>query len=147
MVFGLWAHRSYKARTLLKVYLAIISTVAFQMSIWARDHRVHYTVSEMNAEGVMCPTCWLITYCGSKHKHIMPNGFVFALMLPLVIPDCFLEFPWNYKAAELSSYGCSMSTAFIDICAWLGLAYDLKTVLPEMIKNRVNRTGNGAGMS
>jgi len=46
-------------------------------------------------------------------------------------------FPWDYKAAELGNYGFNFTTAFIDFCAYLGLAYDLKTVSVNMIKKRV----------
>ncbi|XP_020278827.1 acyl-CoA desaturase 1-like isoform X8 [Pseudomyrmex gracilis] len=42
-------------------------------------------------------------------------------------------FPWDYKAAELPLYRSNLSTAFIDFMAWLGWAYDLKTVNSELI--------------
>lgn len=52
-------------------------------------------------------------------------------------------FPWDYKAAELGDYKFNITTAFIDFCAWLGLAYDMKTVPVEAIKRRAIRTGDG----
>lgn len=52
-------------------------------------------------------------------------------------------FPWDYKAAELGKYSVNFSTCLIDICAKLGLAYDLKSVSEEMVKKRVLRTGDG----
>lgn len=52
-------------------------------------------------------------------------------------------FPWDYKAAELGNYRANLSTAFIDLAAKIGLAYDLKTVSVEMVKRRVERTGDG----
>ncbi|KAM0734649.1 Acyl-CoA Delta-9 desaturase [Formica fusca] len=48
-------------------------------------------------------------------------------------------FPWDYKAAELGNYWLNFTTAFIDLCAYLGLAYDLKTVSADMVKKRVLR--------
>ena len=52
-------------------------------------------------------------------------------------------FPWDYKAAELGNYKYNITTAFIDFFAALGLAYDLKTASTEMIKKRIDRTGDG----
>jgi stearoyl-CoA desaturase (delta-9 desaturase) len=50
-------------------------------------------------------------------------------------------FPWDYKAAELDKYSGNLSTAFIDLMAKIGWAYDLKTVSPDMVKRRMRRTG------
>ncbi|CAL8145719.1 unnamed protein product [Orchesella dallaii] len=53
-------------------------------------------------------------------------------------------FPWDYKAAELPTYGFNWSTGFIDFFAWIGWAYDLKTVSKKRVLQRVNRTGDGS---
>ncbi|XP_070154517.1 acyl-CoA Delta-9 desaturase-like isoform X2 [Polyergus mexicanus] len=46
-------------------------------------------------------------------------------------------FPWDYKAAEFGNYRLNVTTAFIDLCAYLGLAYDLKTASADIVKKRV----------
>ncbi|KAG6462731.1 hypothetical protein O3G_MSEX013432 [Manduca sexta] len=51
-------------------------------------------------------------------------------------------FPWDYKAAELSTH-LNSSAFIIQLWEKLGLAYDLKTASPEMVKNRIIRTGDG----
>nr|XP_033329812.1 acyl-CoA Delta(11) desaturase-like [Megalopta genalis] len=53
-------------------------------------------------------------------------------------------FPWDYKTAELGDYKFNLTTAFIDLCAKLGLAYDLKLVPRDMVQKRVERTGDGS---
>lgn len=53
-------------------------------------------------------------------------------------------FPWDYKTSELGDYSANTTTAFIDFFSKLGWAYDLKTVSPEMIKKRAERTGDGS---
>ncbi|XP_076389880.1 acyl-CoA Delta-9 desaturase isoform X1 [Megachile rotundata] len=53
-------------------------------------------------------------------------------------------FPWDYKTAELGNYRYSVTTAFIDLCAKLGLAYDLKIVPDDVVRKRVERTGDGS---
>ena len=53
-------------------------------------------------------------------------------------------FPWDYKAAELGTYRTNFTTAFIDMFARIGWAYDLKTVSDEMVRRRAARTGDGS---
>ncbi|OAD57203.1 Acyl-CoA Delta(11) desaturase [Eufriesea mexicana] len=53
-------------------------------------------------------------------------------------------FPWDYKAAEFGNYGMNFTTAFIDFCTWIGLAYDLKSVPADAIQRRATRTGDGS---
>ncbi|XP_032666273.1 acyl-CoA Delta(11) desaturase-like isoform X1 [Odontomachus brunneus] len=52
-------------------------------------------------------------------------------------------FPWDYKAAELGNYRANFTTAFIDMFAKIGWAYDLKTVASDIVKKRASRTGDG----
>nr|CAD7610431.1 unnamed protein product [Timema genevievae] len=53
-------------------------------------------------------------------------------------------FPWDYKTAELGDYTFNLTTAFIDMFAKIGWAYDLKSVSPDMVKRRVERSGDGS---
>lgn len=53
-------------------------------------------------------------------------------------------FPWDYKAAELPTYGQNFSLAFINQMAKIGWAYDMKTVSDSHIKKRSLRTGDGS---
>lgn len=53
-------------------------------------------------------------------------------------------FPWDYKTGELGDYAFNNTTCFIDLMAKIGWAYDLKSVAPEIVKQRVERTGDGS---
>lgn len=55
-------------------------------------------------------------------------------------------FPWDYRTAELGNNKLNLTTKFIDFFAWIGWAYDLKTVNDEVIRNRVTRTGDGTNL-
>lgn len=48
----LWAHRSYKAHFLVRVFLMLCNSIANQKGIfhWARDHRVHHIHSDTGAD-------------------------------------------------------------------------------------------------
>ncbi|XP_071568358.1 acyl-CoA Delta-9 desaturase-like [Temnothorax nylanderi] len=53
-------------------------------------------------------------------------------------------FPWDYKTGELGDYPFNITTAFIDLFARIGWAYDLKYVSPNMIRRRARRCGDGS---
>lgn len=53
-------------------------------------------------------------------------------------------FPWDYKAAELGHYQYNWTSAFIDLMAKIGWAYDLKSVPKHIVMQRVKRTGDGS---
>jgi stearoyl-CoA desaturase (delta-9 desaturase) len=53
-------------------------------------------------------------------------------------------FPWDYKAAEIGIYKHNWSAMFLDFFAYIGWAYDLKTVPENVVRDRVNRTGDGS---
>lgn len=55
-------------------------------------------------------------------------------------------FPWDYKAAELG-WKFNLSTIFIDFFAAIGWAWDMKTVSPKMLKDRMERTGDGSRLA
>ncbi|XP_041988696.1 acyl-CoA Delta-9 desaturase-like [Aricia agestis] len=234
----LWAHRAYKAKWPLRVYLAIMQTMAFQNHIyeWVRDHRVHHKFSETDADPHNARRGFFFAHMGwlmvRKHKDVLEKGasidmsdleqdpivmfqkktyLVIMPLLSFILPayapvalwgedpwtswyvasifrytislhctwlvnsaahiwgnkpydknigptenklvsilatgegwhNYHHVFPWDYKAAELGNYRTNFSTAFIDVAAKYGLAYDLKTVSEEMIKRRVSRTGDG----
>ena len=48
----LWAHKSYKAHWLLRIYYMIGTSIANQGSIylWVKDHRIHHKFSETDAD-------------------------------------------------------------------------------------------------
>lgn len=75
-----------------------------------------------------------------KYITARENNFVALGALGEGFHNYHHTFPWDYSTSELG-WRFNVSTMFIDTMAWLGLAYDLKTVPPEMIKQRIERTG------
>lgn len=53
-------------------------------------------------------------------------------------------FPWDYRNSEFVGYANNLGAFFIDVCASLGLAYDLKTVSEKEIIRRVEGYGDGS---
>nr|AER29849.1 desaturase [Planotortrix notophaea] len=64
--------------------------------------------------------------------------------------ECFHNyhhvFPFDYKASELGMTKFNAATMFINFFAWLGWAYDLKTIPDDMIIARTKRTGDGRNL-
>ena len=53
-------------------------------------------------------------------------------------------FPWDYKAAELGNWKYNFTTVFINFFARIGWAYNLKEVSSDIVRKRVERTGDGS---
>ncbi|KAI5638870.1 acyl-CoA desaturase 2 [Phthorimaea operculella] len=76
----LWAHRSYKARWPLRVFLALLQTMAFQNHIyeWVRDHRVHHKFTETDADPHNAKRGFFFSHMGwlmvRKHKAVFEKG-------------------------------------------------------------------------
>lgn len=54
------------------------------------------------------------------------------------------SFPWDYRADEFGGYSryfVNNTTAFIDLCAKVGLVTDLKTASKDVIKERIRKKG------
>ncbi|XP_050673955.1 acyl-CoA Delta-9 desaturase-like [Leptidea sinapis] len=76
----LWAHRAYKARWPLRLFLAILQTMAFQNHIyeWVRDHRVHHKFTETDADPHNAKRGFFFSHIGwlmiRKHKDVFEKG-------------------------------------------------------------------------
>jgi stearoyl-CoA desaturase (delta-9 desaturase) len=76
----LWAHRSYKAKTPLKILLMIMQTSALQNDVidWCRDHRVHHKYSETDADPHNANRGFFFAHIGwlmaKKHPLVIKRG-------------------------------------------------------------------------
>ncbi|XP_076239714.1 acyl-CoA Delta-9 desaturase-like [Calliopsis andreniformis] len=237
-VHRLWAHRAYKAKLPLRIFLMILQTMAFQKSIyvWTREHRVHHKYTDTDADPHNATRGFFFSHMGwlmvRKHPDVIKKGAnidmtdllqdpvvmwqkkYYPILMPLVcfiiptwIPMYFWNesllcawfatvfryvyylhvtwlvnsvahtwgmkpydktigptenrfvslfaigegwhnyhhvFPYDYKTAELGNYRLNLTTAFLDFCARLGLAYDLKVVPEDVVRKRATRTGDGS---
>ncbi|KAK9504993.1 hypothetical protein O3M35_009151 [Rhynocoris fuscipes] len=235
----LWAHKAYKAKWPLRVFLMICQTIAFQNHIyeWVRDHRVHHKFTDTDADPHNSRRGFFFSHIGwlmvKKHDDVKIKGkqidmsdlerdwvvmfqkkyylflvTLFCFILPTWIPIRFWNeagwtswyvasifrytmslnntwlvnsaahmwgtkpydktispsenlsvavlafgegwhnfhhaFPWDYKTSEFSGYRSNITTAFIDLWARMGLAYQLKTTTLDMIEKRAKRSGDGS---
>jgi len=99
-VHRLWAHRSYKARLPLRIFLAFIYTIAFENDIyeWCRDHRVHHKYSETNADPHNAKRGFFFAHIGwllcRKHPEVAKKGK--AVDLSDLLADPVVRFHRKY---------------------------------------------------
>lgn len=81
----LWAHKSYKANTALKIILIIFDSISFQNDVieWARDHRVHHKYSETDADPHNASRGFFFAHMGwllvRKHPDVKVKGAKFDM--------------------------------------------------------------------
>lgn len=81
-------------------------------------------------------------------KRILPtqNLFVSFMAFGEGFHNYHHVFPWDYRTAELGNNYLNLTTMFIDFFAWLGWAYDLKSVPVSLAESRARKTGDGTGL-
>ena len=76
----LWAHRSYKARAPVRLFLMLMSSACHQGSIyhWCRDHRVHHKFSETDGDPHNAKRGLWFSHIGwlmvDKHPEVIRRG-------------------------------------------------------------------------
>ncbi|KAL3279063.1 hypothetical protein HHI36_016577 [Cryptolaemus montrouzieri] len=76
----LWAHRTYKAKLPLRIFLATMQTMAFQNHLyeWVRDHRVHHKFTDTDADPHNARRGFFFSHIGwlmlKKHKDVFMKG-------------------------------------------------------------------------
>jgi len=140
-----------------KYYLWLVPVVTFlipsYIPYWLWQERFWYSFVVVGVTRYMISLhfTWLVNSAahiwGTKpyDKNITPteNPTVALLAFGEGWHNYHHAFPWDYKAAELGNYRLNFSTAFIDGCARLGLAYNLKTANASLVEKRSRRTGDG----
>ncbi|XP_015512922.1 acyl-CoA Delta-9 desaturase-like isoform X1 [Neodiprion pinetum] len=141
-----------------KYYMFIMPLICFILPTvipvfcWDETWSNAYLIPAVLRYVVTLNATWLVNSAahlfGSKpyDKFINPseNGGVAFVALGEGWHNYHHVFPWDYKTAELGNYRCNLTTAFIDFFAKIGWAYDLKSVSTDMVRKRVERTGDGS---
>lgn len=76
----LWSHRTYEAKTPLKIFLMLLNTSLLENDIyeWSRDHRVHHKFSETDADPHNSNRGFFFSHIGwllcRKHPDVFTKG-------------------------------------------------------------------------
>ncbi|XP_045768496.1 acyl-CoA Delta-9 desaturase-like [Maniola jurtina] len=134
----------------LFLLLNVILPVAIPIYFWEETLLNSFVVSFVTRFTITLN----IAFCVNSFAHVWGNKpydrFVKSVENKLVSLAALGEgwhnyhhvFPWDYRTSELGRL--NLSTAFIDLFAKIGWAYDLKAATNLMIVNRAKRSGDGS---
>lgn len=144
----MFQRKYYKPSVLLMCFL--LPTVV-PWYFWGESLAVSYFVPALLRYTVVLNATWLVNSAahmwGNRpyDQHINPreNKFVALSAIGEGFHNYHHTFPYDYATSE---FGCrvNLTTAFIDLMCWLGLASDPKRVSRDLIRSRVQRTGDGS---
>lgn len=139
-----------------RIYVPFVVVMCFIMPtlvpyyFWGESMTVAFYVAAMMRYTLTLHSTWLVNSAahmwGQKpyDKTINPaeNRWVASLACGEGWHNYHHTFPYDYKTSELG-WKLNMTTMFIDFWSLLGLAYDRKTVPIELVKRRIEKTGDG----
>lgn len=140
-----------------KYYLPLVVAMCFVLPtvipwmMWEEHFVTSLMVAGFLRYTLVLHVTWFVNslahWVGSKpfDKSIYPsqNSVVAYLSLGEGWHNYHHVFPWDYRTAEFGGLiNYNITSLTIDLCSKVGLAYDLRTVTPEMIDRRINRTGD-----
>jgi stearoyl-CoA desaturase (Delta-9 desaturase) len=141
----------YKHYNMLTVLFGVVAIVIPPVYLWNEswNHAFHIAVA------LRVIWCIHMTWCINSVSHMFGDRTYDKTIKPTqsAIMSFFNSegwhnyhhaFPWDYRADEFSGpfrYFFGPSTAFIDLCAKIGLASDLKIAPPSVIENRKKNKG------
>ncbi|KAK3911752.1 Acyl-CoA desaturase 1 [Frankliniella fusca] len=134
----------------LKILLCFIVPTLIPVYCWNEKWHISFFSTAVVRYVCLLNFTWLVNSAahmfGDKpfDKRINPaeNKFVSFLALGEGWHNYHHVFPWDYKTSEYSYY-FNVTTFWIDLFARLGLAYDLKTATPDMVRKVALKHGDG----
>lgn len=136
----------------LSVVLACFAIPMFvPWYLWGESLWVGYFVPGLLRYTIVLNSTWLVNSAAHMwgmrpyDHHINPreNKFVALSAIGEGFHNYHHTFPFDYATSEFGSK-LNFTTAFIDLMCFLGLASDRKQASPEVVKARVQRTGDGS---
>lgn len=133
----------------LAISITVLIPTIIPVLLWNERFWTSFVISFMLRYLVLLHGTWLVNsaahYYGSRPYDVN----IEARESPCVILNCFGEgfhnyhhtFPYDYSTSEFGKY-FNITTAFIDLCAYLGLVKDRRRVDSNTILKRRLRTGN-----
>ncbi|XP_014211747.1 acyl-CoA Delta(11) desaturase-like [Copidosoma floridanum] len=117
----LWTHRSYKAKTPLKIILLLCYNLAGMNSIfnWVRDHRVHHKYSETDADPHNSKRGFFFSHVGwlmlRKHPEVLKKGR--QIDMTDILNDSVVQFGEKYFVL-LKILLCFILPTIIPVFLW-----------------------------
>jgi len=137
---------------LLMPIICFVLPTVLPMYLWGESLNVSWHVMALLRWCLSLNLIWTVNSSAHMHgmrpydKNICPvdQGFLIFFRVGEGYHNYHHVFPWDYKSAELGKYSQDVTTKFIEFMAYLGWAYDLKSVSLDLVKQRVQRSGDGS---
>lgn len=120
-VHRLWCHKSYKAKTPFRIFLAFCYSIAGQNTIydWVRDHRSHHKFSDTSADPHDASRGFWFSHVGwllmDKHKDVIEKGK--CIDMSDIIADPVVSFHTKYFI-PLKILCCFVLPTVIPVYLW-----------------------------
>ncbi|XP_068597662.1 stearoyl-CoA desaturase b [Brachionichthys hirsutus] len=147
----MFQRRHYKLSVTILCFL--VPTVV-PWYFWGETLAVGYFVPGLMRYAVILNATWMVNSAAhlwgsrpyDKHINARENPLVAFSAIGEGFHNYHHTFPFDYSTSE---FGCrlNLTTAFIDLMCFLGLATDCKRPAKETIAARVQRTGDGSHQS
>jgi stearoyl-CoA desaturase (delta-9 desaturase) len=129
----------------LALLFCFVIPTAIPMFFWGEVFWSSYTVTVFRYLLILHST-WLVNsaahFFGNQPYNININPSQNRLVSLLAVGEGHHTFPYNYSASEWQ-WTLNFTTMFINIMAFVGMAYGRKSVSKEMLEVRMKRTGLG----
>lgn len=132
----LWAHKTYKAKLPLRIFLAFCQSVALQNSIfeWCRDHRVHHKHAETNADPHNAKRGFFFSHMGwlmmRKHPLVFEKGSRIPLDDLLADPVVYYQRKY-YKSIAI--FCCFVFPTIAPMILW-GESFTVAYFVPAILR-------------
>lgn len=134
----------------LVIFWCFIMPTLVPHYVWGESLSVAFYVVAMMRYTITLHSTWLVNSAAHMwgqrpyDKSINPaeNRVVASLACGEGWHNYHHTFPYDYKTSELG-WKLNMTTMFIDFWHLMGLAYDRKTVPIELVRRRIEKTGDG----
>lgn len=117
----LWAHRTYKAKLPLRIFLAFLFTIAYEHDIydWCRDHRVHHKYTETDADPHNAKRGFFFSHIGwlmcRKHPDVIRKGKTSDLSDLMADPVVRIQRKYYYPLAVVC---CFVIPTMVSMYMW-----------------------------
>ncbi|KAE8747984.1 hypothetical protein FOCC_FOCC005374 [Frankliniella occidentalis] len=134
----------------LKILLCFIMPTVIPVYCWGEQWHFSFYATAVVRYVCLLNFTWLVnsaahmfgTHTYDKRINPTENHIVSFLAMGEGWHNYHHVFPWDYKTSEYSYY-FNFTTIIIDLCAKLGLAYDMKTATPDMVRKVAMKHGDG----
>ncbi|XP_048000585.1 acyl-CoA Delta(11) desaturase-like [Leguminivora glycinivorella] len=146
-------HFQLKYYVYLSVFFTFLLPALVPYYFWAESFTIAYHISLLRLV-IFSHVTFCINSAAHKYGYKPYDKNITPTQIPALSFAALGEgyhnyhhvFPYDYKTAELGNNFMNLATNLIDFMAWIGWAYDLKSVSEDMVVKKMMKTGDGTDL-